>query len=252
MASMIPPGLLPESPEPPRRSPSSWVLAAVVCAALLSLLGAGFQIRRLARERDHAVEQVEALVRKWPEGPPLVRPVDPQRPAPDAPAVAPPIVPPPSPARAPDVRVLPSRALDPQHIAQGLQEFRAGRFDQAERQFFRAFPDSLLYLALTSLAQARYQESVGFLLRAMATDPNWLRKVKPGDLFGSRADYDRVVRTLEEQLEKDPINPDLKTLLAYLRYHDKGAPYAKALLIEATNAQPDHEAAKAFLEALGP
>jgi len=44
----------------------------------------------------------------------------------------------------------------------------------------------------------------------------------------------------------------LKTLIAYLQYHDKGAPYAKALLIEATNADPEHAAAKAFLDALGP
>ena len=84
----------------------------------------------------------------------------------------------------------------------------------------------------------------------MSIDPDWLRKVKPEDLFGSRTRYEQAVRALEEKLEKDPVNPDLKTLLAYLRYHDKGAPYAKALLIEATNAQPDHEAARAFLEAL--
>ena len=51
---------------------------------------------------------------------------------------------------------------------------------------------------------------------------------------------------------KDPASADLKTLLAYLRFHDQGAPYAKALLIEATNADPDHDAAKTFLETLGP
>ena len=165
----------------------------------------------------------------------------------------PPSTPPPAgPARAPDVRVVPSRTQDPQHIAQGLHEFRAGRFDQAERHFFRAFPDSLLYLALTSLAQARYAEALGFLSRSMLVDPTWLTRVKPADLFGTPAAYKRALQSLEEQVEKDPVNPDLKTLLAYLRYHDKGAPYAKALLIEATNAQPDHEAAKAFLEAIGP
>src|SRR6185503_4910849 len=105
---------------------------------------------------------------------------------------------------------------------------------------------------LARFAQADYREAIGFLGAAMAQDPNWLRKVKPGDLFGSKAAYQAMVSALEEQLEKDPVNPDLKTLLAYLRYHDKGAPYAKALLIEATNADPAHEAAKAFLETLGP
>jgi tetratricopeptide (TPR) repeat protein len=247
---MLPPGLLPENTEPKRST--SWVLAAVVLTALLALGGALLQIRRLARERDEAVEQLAAAQKKRPvETAP--QPIEPPAPAPvPAPAPAAP-VPAPSPAdpgRAPDVRVLPAR--DPQHFAQGLQEFRAGRFDQAERQFFRAFPDSLLYLALTSLAQARYAESIGFLSRAMIVDPTWLTRVKPADLFGSKVPYKQVLQALEEQVEKDPVNADLKTLLAYLRYHDKGAPYAKALLIEATTAQPDHEAAKAFLEALSP
>lgn len=249
---MIPPGLLPESSEP-RRSASPWVLGAVVLTALLALLGALLQIRRLARERDDAVEKLAAIQKKRPvEISP--RPIaDSSPPADPAPAPTAPVAPPPpsTPSRAPDVRVLP-RTPDPQHITQGLQEFRAGRFDQAERQFFRAYPDSLLYLALTSLAQARYGEALGFLSRAMIVDPTWLTRVKPADLFGSKAPYKNVLQALEEQVEKDPVNADLKTLLAYLRYHDKGPTYAKALLVEATTAQPDHEAAKAFLEALGP
>lgn len=248
---MIPPGLLPENTEP-KRSPSSWVLGAVVLTALLALGGALLQIRRLARERDEVTAELAAVRKKRPAEAPAL-PTESPTPAPvPAPAPAPtvPAPPPAEPGRAPDVRVLPAR--DPQHLAQGLQEFRAGRFDQAERQFFRAFPDSLLYLALTSLAQARYAESIGFLSRAMIVDPTWLTRVKPADLFGSKVPYKQVLQALEEQVEKDPVNADLKTLLAYLRYHDKGASYAKALLIEATTAQPDHEAAKAFLEALGP
>lgn len=251
---MIPPGLLPEDSEP-RRSTAPWVLAAVVLTALLALLGALLQIRRLARERDEAVERLAALQGRTAETPP--RPAEESKALPPptpAAASAPPVAPPPgpAPAPAPEVRVLPSSAQDPQHIAQGLHEFRAGRYDQSERHFFRAFPDSLLYLSLSSLAQAKYVEAFGFLSRAMTVDPDWLRRVKPGDLFGSGAAYEAVVQALEEQLARDPLSPDLKTLLAYLRYHDKGAPYAKALLLEATNAEPDHEAAKTFLEALGP
>lgn len=251
MGGMLPPGLLPDSPEP-RRAPASWVLAAVVFAALLALLGALFQIRRLVRERDEAREQVFALAKvraTMPPPPPVEEPKPPTIPPPPptpAPDPTPPARPP-----APGVKVLPARPQDGQHLRQGLQEFRGGRYDQAERQFFRALPDSYLYLALTSLAQANYREAIGFLEAAML-DPNWLRKVRPGDLFGSKAAYLKMVSALEEQLEKDPVNADLKTLVAYLRYHDKGAPYAKALLIEATNADPEHEAAKAFLEALGP
>jgi len=250
---MIPPGLLPENAEP-RRSSSPWVLAAVVFTALLALLGAVLQIRRLARERDDAVEKLAALQKKRPVETPSRPAEDPAPPGDPVPAPTAPVPPAPSavPPRAPDVRVLPPRTQDPQHIAQGLHEFRAGRFDQAERQFFRAFPDSLLYLALTSLAQARYAEALGFLSRAMTVDPTWLTRVKPADLFGSKVPYKNVLQALEEQVERDPVNADLKTLLAYLRYHDKGAPYAKALLVEATTAQPDHEAARVFLEALGP
>lgn len=248
----LPPGLLPESFEP-RRSTAPWVLGALVLTALLALLAALFQIRTLARERDDAVRELVAMRNRPVEPPP--RPVEAPRPAPALPA-PPPVAsadpPPPGPTRAPEIRVLPTRPQDPQHIAQGLHEFRGGRYDQAERHFFRAFPDSMLYLALSSLAQARFAEAIGFLHRAMTVDREWLQKVRPGDLFGTKAAYGRILQSLEEQIEKDPLNPDLKTLLAYLRYHDKGAPYAKALLIEATNAQPDHDPAKAFLEAIGP
>lgn len=250
---MLPPGLLPEDSEP-RRSKTSWVLAAVVLSVLVALLGALFQIRRLTRERNEAVELL-AKERKRTAPTPVPPADDPAPPPKVVPPPAPePAAPPPpgTPARAPDVRVLPSRAQDPQHLAQGLQEFRAGRFDQAERHFFRAFPDSLLYLALSSLAQSRFTESAGFLFRAMRTDPQWLQKIKPADLFGSKAGYRGVLQALEEQVEQDPANADLKTLLAYLRFHDQGDSYAKALLVEATAAQPDHEAAKAFLDALGP
>jgi tetratricopeptide (TPR) repeat protein len=249
MAAMHPPGLFPESS--PGRSKASLVLAAVVFAALAALLGAVLQIRRLARERDEAVESLLTLRKQAPA--PAPKPVDeaPRAPESSLTPPSPPAPPPPGTPRPADVRVAP-RPADPQHLAQGLQEFRAGRYDQAERRFFRAFPDSLVYLALTSLAQANYREAIGFLAAAMTQDPNWLRKVKPADLFGSKAAYHTMVSALEEQLEKDPINPDLKTLLAYLQYHDKGAPYAKALLVEATNADPEHEAAKTFLEALGP
>ena len=245
---MHPPGLFPDSS--PGRSKTSLVLAAVVFSALLALLGALLQIRRLARERDEAVESLGTIRKRAPDPAPKPAEEAPRapEPSPTAPAPAPPLPAGPRPA---DIRIAP-RPSDPQYVAQGLQEFRAGRYDQAERRFFRAFPDSLVYLALTSLAQANYREAIGFLGAAMTQDPNWLRKVKPADLFGSKAAYQAMVSALEEQLEKDPINPDFKTLLAYLQYHDKGAAYAKALLVEATNADPEHEAAKTFLEALGP
>jgi tetratricopeptide (TPR) repeat protein len=248
----LPPGLLPETNEP---SPSrtSWGLGAGLLVALLALGGLLAQNRRLASEHADAVADLARLRRQLAAAPATPPPA--AVPAPDpAPGRAAPESPAPSvaPVRAPELRVLKDRAEDPQFITRGLHEFRSGRYDQAERQFFRAFPDSILYLALTGLAQRNWREAFAFLSRSMTLDPKWLGRVHPRDLFGSEADYDALVQSLEDQISKNPLDADLKVLSAYLRFHDKGAPYAKALLIEATNVNPDHEAAKAFLEALGP
>jgi hypothetical protein len=244
----LPPGLLPDTVET-RTSRASWVLGAVVCVALLAVLALLIQNRRLSDERDAALTRVLESLK--PVVPPATAPVEPPKPAPADPVPAPPVVtPPPSPAPvAPKIRILPE---DPEYLSRGLQEFRQGRYDQAERQFFRALPDSFLYLALTGLAQHNWREALVFLGRAMTADPAWLRKVNPRDLFGSDTAFESVVTALDEQISKNPLDPDLKTLAAYLRYHEKGAAYAKALLVEATAANPDHEAARAFLETLGP
>ncbi len=243
----LPPGLLPDTVET-RTSRASWILGAVVFVALLAVLALLIQNRRLGDERDAALlrvlESAKLIV-------PPPAPTEAPKPAPVAPVPSPPVVTPtPAPAPvAPKVRVLPE---DPEYLSRGLQEFRQGRYDQAERQFFRALPDSFLYLALTGLAQHNWREAILFLGRAMTADPAWLRKVNPRDLFGSDAAFEAVVAALDEQISKNPIDPDLKTLAAYLRYHEKGAAYAKALLVEATTVNPDHEAARAFLETLGP
>jgi len=248
----LPPGLLPESVET-RSSRASWVLGAVVFVALLTILALLIQNRNLAADRKEALARAaESAKRAPPMAPPA--PVEPPKEAPVPPA-PPPVEPetpsaPPVPAsRPPMLRILPE---DPEYLSRGLQEFRQGRYEQAERQFFRALPDSFLYLALTGLAQHRWREAFSFLARAMSTDPAWLRKVNPRDLFGSEAAFEGVLAALDEQVSKNPLDPDLKTLAAYLRYHEKGAAYAKALLVEATAVRPDHEAARAFLETLGP
>jgi tetratricopeptide (TPR) repeat protein len=245
----LPPGLLPESDEP-RASRASWVLGAVVAVALLAIAALLYRNQQLFLERNDALKMLAAQHQKV-VATPVPAPVEPEKstPLPVAPAPAPVPVAVAAPPRAPKVRVLPE---DPEYLSRGLQEFRQGRYDQAERQFFRAIPESFLYLALTGLAQHNWREAVTFLARAMSTDPAWLRKVSPQDLFGSAAAFDGVVAALDDQISKNPLDADLKTLAAYLRYHEKGAAYAKALLVEAINANPDHEAAKAFLETLGP
>jgi len=248
----LPPGLLPEAAETrPSRMPL--VLGTVICAGLVAVLGLLIQIRKVSDERDRAFELLVKERRQsaaLPSAPPLagapapgVVPEPPAAVPATAPAASSPL-PPPS-----GVRVLPE---DPEYFTRGLQDFRRGHYDQAERQFFRALPDSFLYLALTSLAQHNWREAFAFLSRAMGADATWLRRVNPRDLFGKEADYEGLLQALDEQVSHAPADPDLKVLSAYLRFHEKGAPYAKALLVEATNASPGHEAAKAFLEALGP
>jgi len=245
----LPPGLLPESNETvPSRAP---LLLGVVVVALLGILGLVIQNRKLAYERDEAVRRSQLPPPARPAAPLSEAPLVPDRPD-LVPVAAPPVADsslrPPAP-RASGLQVLPA---DPQYVSRGLQAFRAARYEEAERQFFRALPESLLYLSLTSFAQRNWREAFSFLARAMSADPHWLRRVNPRDLFGRDADYDALLTALDEQLTKTPIDADLKILAAYVRYHEKGAPYAKALLIEATNLNPDHEAARAFLEALGP
>ena len=254
---MLPPGLLPESSEP-RRSPAAWILGVVVLSALLALGGTLLQVRRLTRERDDERKRVEELVATLtkrvepppPTSPPLIEK------APELPPTAP--VPPPSapPAarRSPDLRVSSDPFRDPlaERISQGLHEFRSARYAQAELQFFRAVPDSFLYLALAGLARGDWREALGFLSRAMAADPKWLHRVNPRDLFGTEEEYRRVLQGVEARVAENPLDAESKVLLAYLRFHDQGAAYAKALLIEVTNLKPDHEEAKRFLEALGP
>jgi len=246
----LPPGLLPDAAEArPSRAPL--LMGAAVLAALAGLVVLLRQNRRLGVELEQVrAEVAEARARPAqatpaapaPE-PPAVRDAAPSPAAPPAPAPTAPLPP------SPGVRVLPE---DPEYLTRGLHDFRRGLYDQAERQFFRALPDSFLYLALTSLAQHNWREAFAFLSRAMGADSTWLRRVNPRDLFGKEGDYDALLQALDEQVSHAPTDPDLKVLSAYLRFHEKGAPYAKALLVEATNASPGHEAAKAFLEALGP
>ena len=254
---MLPPGLLPESSEP-RRSPAAWILGVIVLSALLALGGTLLQIRRLTRERDDERKRVEelvaALTKRVEPPPPMAPPLIEKAPEPQPTAPVPPPSAPPAARRSPDLRVSSDPFRDPlaERIAQGLHEFRSARYAQAELQFFRAVPDSFLYLALAGLARGDWREALGFLSRAMAADPKWLHRVNPRDLFGTEEEYRRVLQGVEARVAENPLDAESKVLLAYLRFHDQGAAYAKALLIEVTNLKPDHEEAKRFLEALGP
>jgi hypothetical protein len=254
---MLPPGLLPESSEP-RRSAAPWILGAVVFTSLLALLGTLLHVRQLTRERDDERKRIDELVAALNK---RLEPAPPTAPSelPKPPALSPePVIQPlpgaPPVKRAPDFRVSSDIGRDPlaERIAQGLHEFRSARYAQAELQFFRAVPDSFLYLALAGMARGDWREAMGFLSRAMVADPKWLQRVNPRDLFGTEAEFRRVLQGVEARVAEDPLDSESKVLLAYLRYHDQGAAYAKALLIEVTNVKPDHEEAKRFLESLGP
>ena len=246
---MVTPGLLPESDDR-RVSPLLWILPLVLLALVASVVMlirdrertiAKMRHAERAREKEHEADQarlreLEAQVvelKKAPAPPPAA--------AVDAP--------PPSPGRAPDLRILPPE-LASERLTQGLHEFRSGRYAQAEACFLRAVPEGFLYLVLTCLERGDVREAMLFLGRAMAADPQWLRRVRPRDLFGSPAEYEKMLKAIEERCRETPLDLEAKTLLAYLHFHEKGPEHAKALLTEVATAQPGHPAAQAFLEAV--
>lgn len=240
---MVTPGLLPEADD--RRFNPLLLLPWLVILALIGV------IVWMAQRRG-----VEQKLTQYSDPPPpqvyldkiqaLESQITELKLRPPAAAVEPP---PPAPQKAPDIRVLPAD-LAAERLTQGLHEFRSGRYAQAEACFLRAVPEGFLYLVLSCLARGDVREALIFLDRAMKADPQWLRRVRPRDLFGSAEEFERTLRSLEERLKENPLDVEAKTLLAYLHYHEKGAEYAKALLTEVGNAQPDHPAAKTFLEAL--
>jgi hypothetical protein len=241
----LPPGLLPEESE--ERRPRAATLFGLVALVALSLAGYSYlsisKVREAARTEALRLEATErenfrlkAELTKPPPPPPL------------------PPVPVAAPSPAPPSPWLPVFGADliQERLTQGLHELRAGRFDQAERRFFRALPEGLLYLALTSLAQGDLKESFSFLSRAMIHVPNWLRKVRPRDLFGTEEAYRALGAALEARLAAEPLDGEAKLLAAWLRFHDLGDGHAKALVVEAQQRAPDSEEVRRFMEALGP
>ena len=235
---MVTPGLLPEADDH-RASPLRFLPWLII----LALLGVIFWLLRwnvnptptpsqppVVKVDVDRVRELEAQVAELRKSPPL--------PPPD-----------PAPARAPDLRVLPPD-LAAERLTQGLHEFRSGRYVQAEACFLRAIPEGFLYLALSCVARGDLREAALFLARAMKADPQWLRRVRPRDLFGSAEEFERALRSLEERVRENPLDGEAKTLLAYLHFHEKGPEYAKALLTEVATAQPDDPSARAFLEAV--
>lgn len=135
-------------------------------------------------------------------------------------------------------------------LREGLEAFTAGRYAEAQVHFFRALPDGLVPLALASLARGDLKDALYYLMRAMEADPRWLQRYLPGELFGSAEEYARVLGEVEARVRENPLDPEAKLLLAFLHYHEKGAPYARALLTEITQAHPDEAGARRFLETL--
>jgi hypothetical protein len=248
---MLPPGLLPDTPTP-QRSPLPWILGILAFSAFVGLFTMQRQLGRLAEERDELKRELASRKHAAASAAPAAsEPTKAEAPSSSGPAPAIPAVAG-EPKKAPDLKVSGERPRDPgpERLQLGLHDFRSARYAQAELQFFRAVPDSYLYLALSGLARADWREALGFLSRAMNADPQWLSKVHPRDLFGSEEEYQRVLKATEGRSGENPLDGEAKVLLAYLRYHDQGAAYAKALLLEVLNVQPEHPEAKRFLEAI--
>jgi hypothetical protein len=262
---MVVPGLLPDTPDA-RPSRLKWILALAASGFALLVIAAAALLARLVRERDQAQSRVDELLSQM------------KRPVPTEPA------PPPAapeleqrlqelegrltrieaarsadtgasrPPRAPDARIArdePGLSVS-ESLAAGLRSFRTARYEAAERQFHAAVPDAYVYLLLSNLARGDLRYARFYLGAAIEGDPKWLRRVKPRLLFGTEAEYLRVVTELERRVAENPLDSEAKTLLAYLYYHEKGPEYAKALLIEASTADPANAEARKFLEALGP
>jgi hypothetical protein len=249
---MLTPGLLPDQDvrrPVPLRAILSLAFAALALVAVWAFVQVGRRGAELERLRDVDAELraargslKDAATRQEALAAELAR-----RDAELAAAKAP--APPAAPPRAPDLRVLPAE-LARERLTQGLQDFRSARYAQAESAFLRAVPDSWIYLVLSALARADLREAALFLARAMEADADWLRRVRPRDLFGTPEEYARVLKAVQDRVAEDPLDPDAKLLLAYLHFHEKGAEHAKALVVEVGTAKPDHAGAKSFREAL--
>jgi tetratricopeptide (TPR) repeat protein len=241
---MVTPGLLPEADDRPR-APLLRFLPSLLILVLLGFIywqsrRHAAQLESLARLESvpppapkvdvERIRELEAQIERLRTSTPLPAPV-------------------PAPVRAPDLRVLPPD-LAAERLTQGLQEFRSGRYAQAEACFLRAIPEGFLYLVLSCVARGDVREAALFLARAMRADPQWLRRIRPRDLFGSAEEFARALGGLEDRVRENPLDAEAKTLLAYLHFHEKGPEYAKALLTEVATAQPDDPSAKAFLEAI--
>ncbi len=275
---MAVPQATPPPPPPAWTSPIRWIVGLIggVCLLLIGLIVIG--LVRISKESALARRKAEQLqgVGVKPsssdtadlrrrltvlEGR-VVKLESERKSAGAAPAAEPAALEPdrrPPPATAPErpsVRVKPEAGEPPgrnetqDRIDAGLKEFKGGRYELAESQFFRAMPDATLYLILTSFARGEFRDAVSSLARAMEADPNWLRKVRPRTAFGTAEEFAQKLAVLEAQVRQNPMDADAKVLLAYLYFHEKSASYAKALLVEVTGADPNNVTAAKFLEGL--
>lgn len=237
---MVTPGLLPETGDR-RPTPLKWILSAVILVFLILVGVLVLQLTRLRAERDTARARVEELLQT------------PKRPAPPAPADPADLQrrldalearvrqleggtrPEGSPGggRAPDLRV----SDDSRH-----------ELELARIRMLEARVETRRMLA--GLMRGQIRDAMLSLSAALASDPLAFRNVKPRDFLERPGDLEKVIADLEKRVRDNPLDADAKVLLAYLYYHEKGAGYAKALLLEVLAAAPDHPDARAFLDVI--
>lgn len=233
------------SPERPPLSGRAVITALVAVAALAVVLAlrshreVSILEERLERAAgDNArlearLAELEAQVTRPPQ------PVDPDPPRPAFKATA---------SGPVTVRVAPAapavRVADPGRLRRGAEAFRAGRYAEAQVHFYRALPQGHVPLVLASLARGDLENALHHLRRAMAEDPEWLRREWP--VFGE-GELERIVTGLEGA---DPLDAEAKLLLAFVVHRTRGAAPAEALLRQARSLSSDLEGVGPFLEAL--
>jgi hypothetical protein len=188
-----------------------------------------------------------------PQAPPA------QPPAPKPPAPMPPI---PPPAEPPDLPKPPAPLNDPNAeynrlLGLGRAAFANLEYGRAAERFRQAAalqPNQTLpifLLAETLFAQGKYRDAVDAINAGMILQPDWPNaRFQPLELYGPHAaDYADQLHALLDALDRQPGDPDLLFLAAYVLWFDGRKDDARRLFQKALPGAADPAMVQRFLRA---